>query len=157
MTYTCPICGYDRLTKPPANFYVCPCCGTEFEADDFERTQRDLRSEWIEKDMPWFSRATLKPKNWNAYRQLIIADCGRDLVEHSRMDSDVNYRYEVNKAFSEVRIAKQLKLLREREQEYLTQSQLAEKTEPVMKQSRRSLRHLSRSVDLLVSPRPMIT
>jgi len=50
------------------------------------------------------------------------------------MDNDVNYRYEVNKAFSEVRIAKQLKALREREQEPLTQSQLATKAD--MKQSR---------------------
>lgn len=132
--YNCPVCGYDQLDKPPNNFSVCACCGTEFEADDFDRTHSELRSEWIEKDMPWFSRSTLKPKNWNGYRQLIIADLGSALVEHPRMNGDVNFRHEVNKAFSEVRIAKQLKLLRERDQEPLTQAQLAARAD--MKQSR---------------------
>jgi transcriptional regulator with XRE-family HTH domain len=134
MTYICPICGYDRLTKPAANFYVCPCCGTEFGSDDLDRDPRELRSGWIDRDMPWFSRSTLKPKNWNAYRQLIKAGFGTDLVIHLRMNEDINFRYEVNKAFSEVNISKQLRALREREGAQLTQAQLAARTE--MKQSR---------------------
>jgi len=84
--------------------------------------------------MRWFSRSTLKPKNWNAYRQLIKAGFGTDLVIHRRMNDDINFRYEVNKAFSEVNIARQLRSLREREGTRLTQAQLAVRTE--MKQSR---------------------
>ena len=26
----CPVCGYRGLEAPPANFLICPCCGTEF-------------------------------------------------------------------------------------------------------------------------------
>lgn len=134
MTYQCPVCGYNELTKPPENFSICDCCGTEFENDDFDRTHKELRSAWIDRDMPWFSRSTLKPKNWNAYRQLIKAGFGVDLVIHRRMNDDVNFRYDVNKAFSEVSISKQLRTLREREDTRLTQAQLAAKTD--MKQSR---------------------
>jgi transcriptional regulator with XRE-family HTH domain len=84
--------------------------------------------------MPWFSRATPKPKNWSPYRQLIIADHGRDLMAHPRMKTDADYRYAVDESFSDVRIAKQLRLIREIRQTPLTQLALAEKAE--MKQSR---------------------
>jgi transcriptional regulator with XRE-family HTH domain len=130
--YNCPVCGYDELTKPPKNSYICPCCGTEFESDDFDKTPRELRREWIEKGMPWFSRSTLQPKDWNSFRQLIVANYGSDLTAHPRFKNDVNYRYAVNKAFSEVRIGKQLKVLRELEA--LTQLQVAQRAD--MKQSR---------------------
>jgi transcriptional regulator with XRE-family HTH domain len=132
MMYNCPVCGYDGLTKPPTSNRICPCCGTEFESDDFDRSYKELRSEWIEKGMPWFSRATLRPKEWSAFHQLIIANFAADLVSHPRFRSDIEFRYAVNKAYSEVRIAKQLKILRE--DDNLTQSQLAEKA--AMKQSR---------------------
>jgi transcriptional regulator with XRE-family HTH domain len=132
--YNCPVCGYDQLTNPPANFNVCPCCGTEFEADDFDRSHKEVRGEWIEKDMPWFSRSTLQPKNWSGYRQLLIANHGNDLVAHPRFKSDVNFRYAVNKAFSEVRIGKQLKASREQSAEPLTQLKVAAMAG--MKQSR---------------------
>jgi transcriptional regulator with XRE-family HTH domain len=132
--FECPICGYGALTKPPADSYICPCCGTEFGSDDFEKSRKELRAEWIGKGMPWFSRATLRPKNWNGYRQLIIANLGSDLIAHARFKAEFQYRFEVNKAWSEVRIGKQLKVLRETRKEQLTQSMLAQKAE--MKQSR---------------------
>jgi transcriptional regulator with XRE-family HTH domain len=135
MTYfDCPVCGYDQLTKPPRDFYICPCCGTEFELDDDERTLQELRSKWIDRNMTWFSRATPPPKDWNPYRQLIIAEHRSDLTAHPRFRTDLDYRSAVNKAYSEVRIAKQLKTLRETHGVPLTQAQLAEKAE--MKQSR---------------------
>lgn len=132
--YDCPVCSYDRLTKPPKDFYICPCCGTEFELDDDEQTPYELRSKWIAKDMPWFSTATPPPKDWSPYRQLIIGEHGSDLTAHHRFRTDLDYRSAVNKAFSEVRIAKQLKVLRETRDVPLTQAQLANKAE--MKQSR---------------------
>jgi hypothetical protein len=67
---TCPVCGYDRLTRPPADFYICPCCGTEFGNDDFETSHAELRGRWLRNHAPWFSRATPPPPYWNAYGQL---------------------------------------------------------------------------------------
>src|SRR5215207_9058316 len=100
--YDCPVCGYDRLTKPPENFYICPSCGTEFELDDDERSHQELRSEWIDKGLLWFSQATTPPKEWSPYRQLIIADLGAELISHPRFKTDLGFRSAVNKAFSEV-------------------------------------------------------
>ncbi len=70
MKYQCPVCGYDQMTHPPEDFYICPSCGTEFENDDFEITYTQLRERWLESGAVWFSRATLKPRNWNPYVQL---------------------------------------------------------------------------------------
>lgn len=134
MTYICPVCGYDELEQPPKNFSICDSCGTEFENDDFNRSHAELRHEWITQNMPWFSRSSSPPKNWSPLRQLIIADHASDLILHPRFTDDLDYRSEVNKAFSEVFISKQLKALREREEEALTQTQLADKAG--MKQSR---------------------
>jgi transcriptional regulator with XRE-family HTH domain len=134
MSYECPVCGFDELAKPPEDFSICECCGTEFESDDFDRSHAELRHDWISNNMLWFSRSVLAPKNWSPFRQLIIADHGRDLITHPRFKDELEYRSEVNKAFSEVFISKQLKALREREAEPLTQTQLANKAG--MKQSR---------------------
>jgi transcriptional regulator with XRE-family HTH domain len=130
--YECPVCGFDELTKPPSDYYICPCCGVEFENDTFDREYPELRSDWITRGMPWFSRSKAKPREWNPFRQLIIAGFADDLLDHSRMKDDVDFRYAVDEAFSDVRIAKQLKFTRESRKE--PQSGLATKAE--MKQSR---------------------
>jgi transcriptional regulator with XRE-family HTH domain len=134
MTYTCPVCGYDELIQPPKNFYICDCCGTEFENDDFDRTHQELRDDWIARHMPWFSKSTFPPRNWSPYRQLIAANFGPDLIRHARMKTDEDYRYAVDEAWSDVQIARQLKLLRETRAVPLTQKALADRAE--MKQSR---------------------
>lgn len=66
--YMCPVCGYDELRYPPKDFYICPCCGVEFEAADapFE----ELRAEWVAGGMRWWSIATRPPKDWDATKQL---------------------------------------------------------------------------------------
>jgi transcriptional regulator with XRE-family HTH domain len=132
--YECPVCGFGEMTDAPEAGEICPCCGTQFDSADDDRPYQELRSDWITRHMPWFSRGRTPPKNWNPYRQLIIAEHRSDLTAHDRFKSDFEYRYAVNTAFSEVRIAKQLKVLRESRQEPLTQSQLADKAD--MKQSR---------------------
>ena len=133
MTYQCPVCGYDELTKPPEDYTICPSCGTEFGNDDFDRAHKELRDIWISRHMPWFSKSTLPPKNWNPYRQLIV-NYGADLIAHPRFKADVDYRYSVNKAFADVKIAMQLKVTREIRVQPMTQLQLAQKAD--MKQSR---------------------
>lgn len=70
MSFQCPICGYNRLKEPPEDFSICPCCGTEFGFDDFEVSHDQLRDRWIANGMPWFSRYTLPPINWNPVTQL---------------------------------------------------------------------------------------
>ncbi len=135
MTYEpCPICGYAEMPYPAVPENICPCCGTEFGVDDDYHSPQELRATWIENDFPFFSDLTQPPKNWSPYRQLIIAGHEADLTRHPRFRRDFEYRYAVNTAYSEVRIAKQLKVLRETRRTPLTQSQLAERAG--MKQSR---------------------
>src|ERR1051325_6379002 len=108
MTYKCPVCGFDRMTKPAQNYHICPSCGTEFEADDFLTPRPALRAQWIDKGMPGSGRSTVKPRDWSPYHQLIIAGFGSDLTDSPRFDTDLEFRYAVNRAFSEVHISKQL-------------------------------------------------
>lgn len=68
--YQCPVCGYDKMSEPPRSWYICPCCGTEFENDDDQVSHSALRSQWIAKGVPWFSSAIMPPKGWNGYQQL---------------------------------------------------------------------------------------
>ena len=132
--HECPVCGYGEMAEAPAEGAICPSCGTQFESEGYDLSPRELRSNWIDRYMPWFSRGILPPRNWSPYRQLIVAGFGSDLVRHSRMKTDADYRYAVDEAFSDVRIAKQLKVLRETRDVPLTQRGLAERAE--MKQSR---------------------
>lgn len=78
VNFTCPICRYDKLTDPPADHEICPCCGTEFGEDDYDKTHETLRWNWIARGMPWFSRQTKPPANWNPETQLGIS------IRHSR-------------------------------------------------------------------------
>ncbi len=77
MPYLCPVCGYDRLRKPPENHFICACCGTEFDYEDFadthdSRAQRweSLRARWLGRGAPWFSPVTPPPPGWNPAGQV---------------------------------------------------------------------------------------
>src|SRR5688572_26330441 len=97
--FECPVCGYQGLEYQAESGEICPSCGTQFDSEGFEDRQR-LRRAWISKGMPWFSRGRMAPKNWNPYRQLIIAGHGSDLILHPRIDSDLEFRYAVDEAFA---------------------------------------------------------
>jgi len=73
MAYTCPVCGFSDLPEPPANFSICPSCGTEFGYDDAKTSYAHLRQEWIIAGAPWFSRARRPSQQWNPWLQLISA------------------------------------------------------------------------------------
>ena len=62
MTYTCPVCEYDKLVDPPEDHEICPSCGTHFGLDDDQRSHADLRAAWIAAGRPWFSRSTPPPR-----------------------------------------------------------------------------------------------
>jgi hypothetical protein len=72
----CPVCGYDGLDEPAfddvgaPSFEICPSCGTEFGYDDARTPHPALRAEWVAKGMPWHSRVTPPPPDWNPVKQL---------------------------------------------------------------------------------------
>lgn len=71
MKFLCPVCGYDQLSRPPKNYHICPCCGTEFGHDDLEASHETLRREWIGRGMGWFSCRALPSAGWSPMAQLL--------------------------------------------------------------------------------------
>lgn len=68
--YTCPVCGYDKLSEAPLDFTICPSCGTEFEYDDAFATHIQLRADWLRKGARWWSPVDPQPEGWDPYLQL---------------------------------------------------------------------------------------
>lgn len=74
--YSCPVCGYDQLRRPPQDYNICRCCGTEFENDDAHPTKypsemhAELRQEWINRGMNWWFRYESAPPGWDPVKQL---------------------------------------------------------------------------------------
>lgn len=67
--YLCPVCGYG-MHEPPANYNICPCCGTEFGIHDVNASIQELRAVWLQNGCKWWSDSDAKPANWNPYQQL---------------------------------------------------------------------------------------
>lgn len=77
MRHHCPTCGFARLPYPPRDYHICPCCGTEFGADDAEYSYKQLREMWIAGGANWFfGRA---PSPWNPWMQLILGGHAADV------------------------------------------------------------------------------
>ncbi|MGD0773434.1 MAG: CPCC family cysteine-rich protein [Candidatus Solibacter sp.] len=74
--HVCPVCGYRALPFAPVDYHICPCCGTEFGADDVDFSHEELRSRWIDGGMRWFSKVTPPPKKWSPVQQLLAAGFG---------------------------------------------------------------------------------
>ena len=74
--HVCPVCGYRALPFAPGDYHICPCCGTEFGADDVDFSHEEFRSRWIDGGMRWFSKATPPPKKWSPVEQLLTAGFG---------------------------------------------------------------------------------
>jgi len=68
MKYQCPVCFYDDLPYPPADYHICLCCGTEFGNDDKDVSHAQLREMWVASGTPWFFRNP--PAEWNPRTQL---------------------------------------------------------------------------------------
>jgi len=69
MRHQCPICLFPSLPYPPADYHICPCCGTEFGNDDAEYGHAQLREMWIAGGAYWFFGRP--PAGWNPWLQLI--------------------------------------------------------------------------------------
>ena len=78
-THTCPVCGYDRLPEPHVDavgeptYAICPACGTQFGADDLQKTYAELRAEWVKNGAQWWSETQRPPDDWSAEKQLAAA------------------------------------------------------------------------------------
>jgi hypothetical protein len=76
--YTCPVCGYDKLKKPPEEHLICVCCGTQFDLDDEGPLAKPvmhamLRRAWVESGAHWYSRVVPPSAAWNPWRQMFVA------------------------------------------------------------------------------------
>ena len=69
MNYRCPVCIFKSLPYPPADYHICPCCGTEFGNDDENYSHEQLREMWIATGAHWFFGRP--PIGWNPWHQLI--------------------------------------------------------------------------------------
>ncbi len=70
--HTCPICGYSDLQFVLEFGEICSCCGNEFGYNDFDRTYEELREEWVQGGMKWWSSYCPTPANWWPAHQLAI-------------------------------------------------------------------------------------
>ena len=68
------------MERPPVDYYICPCCGTEFGYEDFADTDKqrekrweELRERWLSRSAPWFSPVIPPPPGWNPVTQLFSA------------------------------------------------------------------------------------
>jgi hypothetical protein len=75
-TFTCEICGYPNLERPPRDetgapsFEICPCCGGEFGYNDITvEVKRDYLRKWIKSGTKWLN-PSFKPQNWSLSSQL---------------------------------------------------------------------------------------
>lgn len=70
MAYSCPVCYFPDLVKPPQDYSICPCCGTEFDYDDATTSHAELLWRWIESGAQWHSHVVLPVPGWDAVAQL---------------------------------------------------------------------------------------
>jgi hypothetical protein len=70
MRFRCPVCMFDRLAYPAADYHICPCCGTEFGNDDAAFTHNQLREMWVGSGAHWFFGNP--PPRWNPWSQLLV-------------------------------------------------------------------------------------
>lgn len=69
--FTCTVCGYNKLNRPPVDWLICPCCRTQFGYSDVGRDLQTLRAEWIHNGALWGSKRLDAPAGWNPYFQLM--------------------------------------------------------------------------------------
>lgn len=70
------------LPYPPANYEICPCCGTEFGNDDAQFSHEQLRSAWLQRGAPWFFGNP--PQGWNEEQQLYASGLGFSFINIER-------------------------------------------------------------------------
>src|ERR1700674_3401585 len=69
MNNFCPVCGYG-MEDQPANYNICPSCGTEFGVHDVNASILSLRQNWLNTGPRWWSTTDPEPPNWAPLKQL---------------------------------------------------------------------------------------
>jgi len=77
------------MLDPPRDYNICPCCGTEFHYHDSARTYGNIRQEWVDAGLLWFSHVTPPPSIWNPHLQLVLADLDVQLPESVVADNQI--------------------------------------------------------------------
>ncbi len=76
----CPICGCGGLRTPPydgrgqGSDEICPCCGYQFNCDEWDFTFAEWRARWVAGGCKWWSPSRSKsrhpPEGWDPAAQL---------------------------------------------------------------------------------------
>lgn len=69
-TNICPVCGYG-MQDPPADYNICPSCGTEFGYNDLNSSIEGLRNAWLQSGAGWWSTVDPIPEGWDPFQQLL--------------------------------------------------------------------------------------
>ncbi len=77
MSYTCPVCGFPKLTEAPRSLSgggsseICPSCGYQHGVDDDDKgiSHAAAREAWKRGGMKWHSKSA-QPKDWKPEKQL---------------------------------------------------------------------------------------
>jgi len=112
--HTCPVCGYDALEAPPADFLICSSCGTEFGLDDEVRTHEELRREWLRRGAEWFSEFRPAAIGWDPYEQLVNAGLADHVASTPKRRWAISVTIDVQGAQSEIADPPPLRRSRER-------------------------------------------
>jgi ribosomal protein L37AE/L43A len=64
VTYSCPVCDYAALPRPPEDHLICPSCGTQFGYHDIVTPYSKLREGWIAEGRLWHSRVIPRPETY---------------------------------------------------------------------------------------------
>lgn len=88
MTHQCPVCGFG-MDEPPANYNICPCCGTEFGYHDRNASIVQLRANWIRDGLRWWSPVDSVPENWDPSIQVAALLSGNSTPSGDEGDSQL--------------------------------------------------------------------
>ena len=88
MSYLCPVCGYNKLRRPPKDYLICPSCGTEFDYHDSVLSYEELRWQWLAKGAKWHSRVVPPPPDWDPFVQLSQAGFIQDELSTRNASTD---------------------------------------------------------------------
>ena len=64
------------MEDPPADYNICPSCGTEFGLHDVNTSIDNLRLAWLGTGPRWWSVVDPQPANWDPMLQLVTGVFG---------------------------------------------------------------------------------
>lgn len=102
--YTCPVCFYTLLERPPEDDLICPCCGVHFGYDDVGQTHAALGAMWRADRHQWRERA-LEAMKRDAEIVALVEDMMQQLTHWRAEASYFDESYEMTEADKETFVA----------------------------------------------------